>query len=121
MHKLNPKISAIIPLYNHEKYVKEAICSVLEQSVLDFELIVINDGSMDNSAAVAKAIKDDRIKYIYQENQGAHNAINRGIALAKGEYVTILNSDDLYYKSRFEEALKVLETDSSVYAVFSHL
>ncbi len=116
-----PKISVIIPLYNHEKYIKESVHSVLEQSIQDFELIIINDGSTDNSEEVVKAIKDDRIKYFYQDNQGAHNTINRGIQLAEGEYISILNSDDIYYKNRFEEALKVFESDSSVYAVFSHL
>src|SRR3972149_11032387 len=117
----NPKISVIIPLYNHEKYIREAVYSVLEQSIQDFELIIINDGSRDKSEEVVKSIKDDRIKYFYQENQGAHNTINRGIQLAQGEYVSILNSDDVYYKNRFEEALKVLESDSSIRAVFSHM
>lgn len=121
MNRNNPKISVIIPLYNHEKYIKEAIYSVLEQTFSDLELIIINDGSTDRSEDVVKSITDDRIKYIYQENQGAHNTINRGIQLAQGEYVSILNSDDVYYKNRFEEALKIFESDSSVYAVFSHL
>ena len=75
------KISVIIPLYNHEKYIKEAINSVLEQSVSDFELIIINDGSTDNSEGVVKAIKDDRIKYFYQENQVSYNTIDRGFQL----------------------------------------
>jgi glycosyltransferase involved in cell wall biosynthesis len=121
MHKANHKLSVIIPLYNHEKFIKEAIHSVLEQSFSDFELIVINDGSTDNSEDVVKGIRDDRIKYFSQENQGAHNTINRGIHLAQGEYVSILNSDDVYYQNRFEDALKVLESDSSIYAVFSHI
>lgn len=121
MQDHNPKISVIIPLYNHEKYIKEAICSVLEQTFSDLELIIINDGSTDKSEEVVKSINDDRIQYLYQENQGAHNSINRGIQLAHGEYVSILNSDDVYYKNRFEEALKILESDSSICAVFSHL
>ena len=121
MHKGNHKLSVIIPLYNHETFIKEAIQSVLEQSFSDFELIVINDGSTDNSEDVVKGISDDRIKYFSQENQGAHNTINRGIRLAQGEYVSILNSDDIYYQNRFAEILKVLESDSSIYAVFSHI
>ena len=121
MHKANHKLSVIIPLYNHEKFIKQAIYSVLEQSFSDFELIVINDGSTDKSEDVVKGIHDDRIKYFSQENQGAHNAINRGIGLAQGEYISILDSDDVYYKNRCEEALKVLDSDSSIYAVFSHI
>ncbi|MBI4691726.1 MAG: glycosyltransferase [Nitrospirae bacterium] len=119
--KYNPKISVIIPLYNHEKYIREAVYSALDQTFSDLELIVINDGSQDNSEAIVKGIKDDRIKYIYQENQGAHNAINRGIRIARGEYISILNSDDIYYKNRLEECLKILETDRSVFAVFSDM
>jgi len=121
MFKNTPKISVIIPLYNHEKYIEEAVNSVLTQSFADFELIIINDGSTDNSEDVVKNIKDDRIRYFYQENQGAHKTINRGIQLAKGEYISILNSDDVYYANRLEEFLKILESDSSIHAVFSHI
>ena len=117
----NPKISVIIPLYNHEKYINETVCSVLEQTVSDFELIIINDGSIDRSEEIVKQIKDERIKYYYQENKGAHNTINRGIKLAKGEYISILNSDDVYYTNRFEEFLKILDVDSNINAVFSHI
>lgn len=116
-----PKISVIIPLYNHEKYIEEAVLSVLEQTVSDFELIIINDGSEDNSSDVVKKIKDNRIRYYYQENQGAHNTLNRGIDLARGEFVSTLNSDDVYAKNRFESCLDILEKDISTAAVFSHI
>jgi len=118
---MEPKISVIIPLFNHEKYVKEAVYSVLEQTFSDFELIIINDGSTDNSEGVVKSIKDDRIKYFCQENQGASHTINVGLQLAEGEYISILNSDDLYHKKRLEECLRILDTDDSVLAVFSHI
>jgi len=117
----NPKISVIIPLYNHEKYIREAVHSVLKQTFSDFELLIINDGSSDGSEEVVNSIKDKRIRYFAQENQGAYNTINRGIELAKGEYVSILNSDDAYYTNRFEEFLKILEADHSINAVFSHI
>lgn len=116
-----PKISVIIPLYNHERYIKEAVCSVLEQTFKDFELIIINDGSADGSEEIVRSIQDGRIKYYYQENQGAHNTINRGIKLARGEYVSILNSDDVYYVNRLEECLKIIEADSTIKAAFSHI
>src|SRR5512135_3626981 len=111
-NKRNPKVSVIMPLFNHGKYVREAIISVLEQSVQNIELIVINDGSTDDSEDVVKSISDDRIKYFYQGNQGAAKTINRGISLAQGEYISILNSDDLYYADRFKNSLKILEEDS---------
>ena len=116
-----PKISVIIPLYNHEKYIREAVYSVLEQTVSDFELIIIDDGSTDGSEGIVSRIKDERIQYYFQENRGAHYTINRGIKLAEGEYISILNSDDVYYSSRFEEVLKILEGDHSIRAVFSHI
>jgi len=115
------KISVIIPLYNHRKYIKDTISSVLNQTFTGFEIIVIDDGSTDNSGEVVKNIKDPGIKYFYQENSGAHNAINRGIDLAGGEYIAILNSDDLYYSQRLEECLRVVENDSSVSGVFSFI
>jgi glycosyltransferase involved in cell wall biosynthesis len=121
MLKSSPKISVVIPLYNHEKYVEEAVRSVLAQSVSDFELIIINDGSTDNSENIVNHIDDDRIRYVYQENQGAYKTINKGIQLAKGEYISILNSDDSYYPNRFEEFLKILENEDAIYAVFSHV
>ena len=117
----NPEISVVIPLYNHEKYIQEAVYSVLEQTFSDFELIIINDGSNDGSEEAVKKIKDERIKYFYQENKGAHNTINRGIKLAKGEYISILNSDDVYYPTRFEEYLTILEADHSISALFSRI
>lgn len=119
--KPNPVVSVIIPLYNHEPFVREAIESVLSQSFSDVELIVINDGSTDRSEAVVKEIKDDRITYLAQANQGAAKTINRGVHLARGEYVSILNSDDCYDRTRLEEALKVLEADRALQAVFSHI
>ncbi len=117
----NPLISVIIPAYNHEKYLKETIASVLEQTVSDFEIIIINDGSQDRSEDIILSINDSRIRYFCQENQGAHNTLNRGIKLAEGKYLSILNSDDVYYPRRFEEFLKILEQDPSVHAVFSHV
>ncbi len=117
----HPRVSVIIPLYNHEKFVGEAIESVLAQSFSDFELIIINDGSTDGSEGVVKGIRDDRITYFAHANQGAAQTINRGIQLARGEYLSILNSDDVYYRNRFAEAVQLLDADRGVQAVFSHI
>lgn len=116
-----PLISVIIPLYNHEKYIKEAVNSVLNQTVNDFELIIINDGSEDKSEEVVNGIRDSRIRYFAQLNQGAHNTINRGISIAQGEYVAILNSDDCYDSKRFEKCLDIFINNSSTDAVFSEI
>ena len=117
----SPKVSIIIPLYNHEKFIGEAIQSVLEQSFSALELIVINDGSTDKSDDVVKSIQDKRLRYIVQENKGAPETINRGIHLAQGEYIGILNSDDVYHVNRVEKALELLESDRDLSAVFSHV
>ena len=103
------KVSVIIPAYNHEKYIGATIYSVLEQSYRDFELIVINDGSIDNTEDEILKFNDSRIKYFSQKNIGAHSTINRGIELATGSYISILNSDDIYSSSRLEKCLNFLE------------
>jgi glycosyltransferase involved in cell wall biosynthesis len=117
----DPHVSVIIPLYNHEAYIDEAVRSVLRQSFQDLELVIVNDGSTDGSEAVVKRIDDRRIRYYLQENLGAHEALNRGISLARAAYIAVLNSDDIYDPRRIEEALNVLERDREVSAVFTYI
>ena len=100
-----PLVSVVIPAYNHEKFVGPAIDSVLQQSVDDLELIVVDDGSTDTTAEVIQSYDDGRISYYYQENQDAFNTINRGISLARGHFISILNSDDIYSLDRLERLL----------------
>lgn len=109
----SPLISVIIPAYNHEKFIGAAIDSVLEQTVDDFELIVINDGSTDRTGEIVESYKDFRISYYYQENQDAFNTINRGLTLVKGQFVAILNSDDVYTKDRFAKILEYQKQHNS--------
>ena len=107
-------ISIIIPSYNHEKYIKQCIDSVLKQSYPDFELIIIDDGSTDNSDAIIQSYNDTRIIYLKQGNTGAHHAINRGLSLAKGEYLSILNSDDEYHPERLKRCIEVFNRNPDV-------
>lgn len=107
-------ISVIIPSYNHEKYIGKCINSVINQTFKDWELIIIDDGSKDTSNTIIESYKDDRIIHVKQENAGAHNAINRGLSLAKGNYLTILNSDDEFLPTRFEECIKIFEKDNLI-------
>ena len=95
-------ISVIIPAYNHERFIGAAIESVLGQTWTDLELIVIDDGSTDRTGTIIQGYKDSRLTYLYQENQDAFNTINRGLGLARGDYVAILNSDDVYTPNRLE-------------------
>jgi len=97
-----PKVSIIIPAYNHELFISEAIQSVLAQTLQDFELIIIDDGSSDATFSRIEEFRDPRIRVFRQENQGAARTINRGMSLAQGEHLAILNSDDLYAPQRLE-------------------
>lgn len=114
------KISVVIPLYNHENYIESTVQSVLEQTVLPDEIIIIDDGSKDSSLAKARELstKASGLINVYsQKNCGAHNTINRGILLAKNDLVAILNSDDLFARKRFEECLQLFQSDSALAAV----
>lgn len=104
-----PEVSVVIPSYNHEAYIAEAVNSVLEQTIKDLELIVVDDGSTDRSLDILAAISDPRMRVISQENQGAHAAINRGLGEASGEYLAILNSDDSYHPQRLETIIAALK------------
>jgi teichuronic acid biosynthesis glycosyltransferase TuaG len=104
---LNPLISIITPVYNVENFIKETIESVLIQTYSNWELILIDDGSTDKSSEICKkyVIKDKRIKYFYKKNGGQASARNLGIKNAKGDYITFLDSDDLYFKDKLENHL----------------
>ena len=93
-----PKISVIIPVYNMEKFVKECLNSVVNQSLKDIEIICIDDGSIDNSLQILKDYEknDKRIKILSQKNNGVGSARNRGIDISKGEFIAFLDSDDKY-------------------------
>ena len=97
--------------YNHEKYVAEAIQSVLDQTFTDFEFLIINDGSTDKTDEVIKNYLDDqRIVYIFQENQGPSAAANKGILEAKGKYIALMSGDDVCYPDRLQRQYKCLNT-----------
>lgn len=98
------KISIIVPVYNVERYLDKCIFSILEQSFTDFELILVNDGSKDNSGMMCDGYKDrdSRIKVIHQENSGLSAARNIGIETSEGEYVTFIDSDDFIHRNMLE-------------------
>jgi glycosyltransferase involved in cell wall biosynthesis len=102
---MNKLVSVIIPAYNHERFIGPAIESVLKQTHSNLELLVIDDGSTDKTGEIAKSYDDPRLKYCHQENQDAYNTINRGLGLAQGDCIAILNSDDIYTTDRLEKLL----------------
>ncbi|MDY0041644.1 MAG: glycosyltransferase [Desulforhabdus sp.] len=112
------QVSVIIPAYNHERFIATTVDSVLRQTHADLELIVIDDGSTDRTGAIVQAIEDPRIKYLYQNNQDAYNALNKGIALATGDFVAILNSDDVYAPNRLERLLR-LQKETNAQCLFT--
>jgi glycosyltransferase involved in cell wall biosynthesis len=106
---MNPKVSVVIPTYNRADKVREAIESVLAQTFTDIEVIVVDDGSSDETANALRNIFGDRIHYYFQPNQGASVARNKGIAEARGEWIAFLDSDDLWEKDKLEWQFKALE------------
>lgn len=102
-------VSVIIPTYNREFCIERAIHSVLNQSFTDFELIVVDDASNDNTANIIHQFKDDRIHYVkHPKNKGASAARNTGIRLAKGEYIALLDSDDEWHPEKLVLQLELM-------------
>ncbi len=116
----NPKISVIMPNYNCEQYISYAIRSVLEQSYTNFELIIIDDCSTDNSRDVIDSYQDPRVKKVYfQENECMYYAYNYAISIAKGEYFAIIDSDDYWSVDKLKKQLDYIELHSECGACFT--
>ena len=107
---MNPKISIILPNYNNEKYLKEAIESVLYQTYTNFELIIVDDASTDGSLEIIRAFNDKRIKVITSEvNRHVAYASNLGIKYASGEYIAKIDSDDIWENQKLEKQIEFME------------
>lgn len=118
------KVSVIIPTYNCVEFISVAIESVLKQTFQDFEIIVIDDGSKDKTRETIKQYVDqqpDKIRYIYQENQGLAMARNRGIKESRGELIALLDADDKWCPQRLEEGVKVIGSDHSIGFVHANI
>lgn len=111
-----PKYSIIIPVYNTEAYLKKCLDSIINQTYKDFEIIVVNDGTKDNSQDIINMYVDkyECVKSIVQENQGLSVARNNGIKKARGKYFLVLDSDDYFEKGLLEELNKELEKNGDV-------
>lgn len=105
----NPLFSVIIPLYNKEADILSTVNSVLDQSYTDFELIVVNDGSTDNSLNTVRTIQDSRVIILNQPNGGVSSARNRGIDIAKGSYVALLDGDDTWSSGYLQEVCNLIK------------
>ena len=103
-------ISVLMPVYNtKEEYLRASIESILNQTFTDFEFIIVNDGSTNNAEEVILSYKDNRIKYVKQENQGIVGALNNAWSKASGKYIARMDSDDIAYPERFAKQVNFLE------------
>ena len=98
-----PFFSVVIPLYNKEMYVKKTLETVLDQTFTDYEIIIVDDGSKDNSCTIVKSIKDPRIRLISQDNGGPSKARNRAIRESRGQYITFLDADDIWLPEKLKK------------------
>lgn len=123
MSELRKDISVIMSVYNAEKYLDEAINSILVQTFPYFEFIIVNDGATDNSLSVIKRYekKDKRIRIISQENTGVTKATNRALECAVGEYIAIMDADDISVPDRFEKQITFLNDNAKYVAVGSFI
>jgi len=106
-----PTVSVVIPTYNRAGYILDAIESVLAQTYADYEIIVVDDGSTDNTRQLLQPLIDaETIRYAFQDSRGAPSARNLGIRLAQGEYVAFLDSDDLFLPEKLEKQVAFLDS-----------
>lgn len=124
-NSINTKISIIVPVYNVEKFIQETMDSVRAQTRQDWELLLVEDGSTDKTAAVAeeyvKRTGDCRIRLIYQgKNLGAAKARNRGVEEARGRFIAYLDSDDLWRPDKLEKELSFMEQKDAAFAFTSY-
>jgi len=110
-----PSVSVVMPVYNAERFVGTAMQSVLVQSLSDFELLIVNDGSDDNSVKICQSLADRRTRILHQKNHGVSSARNSGIAQARARIIAFLDSDDIW--ATFERKSLVMVS----FATIEHL
>jgi len=117
-----PAVSILLPVYNSEKYLRRAIDSLVNQTFTDFELLILNDGSSDRSEQIIQSYIDSRIVYVKNEvNKGLIYSLNKGIALAKGEFVARMDGDDICLPERLQKQYDWLEKSASTAVVGCHV
>jgi|SRR3989344_3384107 len=109
----NPLVSVVMAVYNGQEYLNIAIDSILQQTYDNLELIIIDDGSHDNSASIIYNYSDPRIHYVYQDNRGLAPALNHGIRIAQGDYIARMDCDDISYPTRLAEQVSFLEKNNN--------
>lgn len=115
---MQPFFTIILPTYNRASFISKAIQSVIDQEYGNWELIIVDDGSTDNTKEVVLSYRDERIKYYWQENAGRSAARNNGVDVASGEYICFLDSDDYYTKDHLHYLHQVIEQNGQPIAAF---
>tara|TARA_R110000744_G_scaffold264592_1_gene378847 strand:- start:1296 stop:2198 length:903 start_codon:yes stop_codon:yes gene_type:complete len=121
MISCNTLVSVILPVYNAEKYVVEAVMSICNQTYSNLELIIIDDGSTDNSKELIESIPDKRIRFISRENRGLISTLNEGVRLSSGEYIARMDADDICSVDRIEKQVKHLELNPKIGVLFTSI
>lgn len=116
-----PKVSILLTSYNHEKYIGKSIQSILDQTYKDFELVILDDASTDNSTNVIKSFKDERIKPIFRKKNLNRAICKEIISKLKGEYIAIAHCDDEWKEDKLEKQVKYLDEHKNVAACFTHV
>ena len=116
-----PRVSVLMTCYNTRPYLPEAINSVLAQTFSDFEFIIVNDGSTDDSAAYLDQLDDPRITVVHQENQGLGTPINKHIKSCRGEFIVRVDSDDYCYPTRLEKQVAKMESSPELVAIGTYM
>ena len=114
-------VTVVIPVYNYERYLAEAIESVLTQTLRPIEIVVVDDGSTDASGAIAKGYDSDLVRYSYQPNSGACAARNRGVELARGTFLAFLDSDDTWVPEKLSLQMAAIERETDLDMVFGQI
>lgn len=102
------KVTILLPVYNSEKYIKECLDSIMQQTFSDFEILIINDGSTDRTPQIIDSIKDNRIRVIHRPH-GFIESLNFGLAVSKGEYIARMDADDIMMPNRIESQVRLLD------------
>ncbi len=120
MQTVTPAVSVVIPLYNSERTVAATLHSVLAQTFVDFEVLVVNDGSTDRGVDVVRGIADARVRVIHQENRGLAGARNTGIRHARACTIALIDADDLWHRQKLEHHVRHLDAEPQIGVSLSH-
>lgn len=114
-----PRVTVLIPAFNAERFIGSAVQSILDQTFTDFELLIVNDGSTDDTIGVVRRFEDPRLRLVDQDNKGVAGALNRGLAEAQGDLIARMDADDIAYPARLERQVTFLDENPRLSVVGS--